>query len=468
MSTSTYLSTAAVLEFPTGEPLAPQPNGKAWHAPIVTEVTGAEADEFRRAYAAEEARQAQAAPAGIGHNDPAAYKAHLVEQIRDWVANRRQREADYMRPEEIGAAENRPFLLLRALVDGAAHIQRSGIGDGDERGASYVAAVYIADTVFSDNSNGCSTVSATRTGALLGCSEKTVRRARDILVENRVLGRRKHGGIEDQHWPIISRTLAREATNVFWWLDATSEPTKRGRPPHKTPDPMRSGLSEKNPGPDAVQGLEKPRTQIVKTPDRMRSDELTIELTRREDPLAVAAAHATLFPGEVLPEETLPPTKGSLCKPSAATPKGRRKILGSGGATEEQWLRFWPAYPTKAGKFEAHRNFLELTHAEAELAIFGAGQYAAEIAAKREEARRRGREEPTPKHAQGWLTARRFEDYDQAYVAASAGPLDPEDEVKQYVASPDGQSVIREHGHEKGLRIIREIVLGNAKDGGRS
>jgi hypothetical protein len=129
-------------------------------------------------------------------------------------------------------------------------------------------------------------------------------------------------------------------------------------------------------------------------------------------------------------------------------------------ATEEQFGRFWAAYPIREGKAAALKNFLKLTYAEAELAIFGASQYAAKIAAERERLAKRG-EEPRIKHAQGWLTARRFEDHEEAYVAANgAASDDPEAEVERYVASPDGQSVIREKGPVEGRRIIRDIVLG--------
>ncbi len=131
-------------------------------------------------------------------------------------------------------------------------------------------------------------------------------------------------------------------------------------------------------------------------------------------------------------------------------------------ATEEQFAHFWAAYPIREGKAAALKNFRKLTHAEADLAIFGAAQYAAKIAAERERLARRG-EQPKIKYAQGWLTERRFEDYAENYASAAAVVSDdPEVELKRFIASADGQAVIREHGPEKGMRIIRDIVLGSS------
>jgi hypothetical protein len=171
---------------------------------------------------------------------------------------------------------------------------------------------------------------------------------------------------------------------------------------------------------------------------------------KRPSGASAPGVRASLFPDEALSGGVPPPS-----------PKRRRRTLGSGGATEEQWLRFWPAYPIKDGKFKAHRNFLELTHAEAELAIFAAGQYSAKVAAQRERLARRG-EKPAIKHAQGWLSERRFEDddYVQGYAATLAGPLDPDEEVKRHIASPDGQALSREKGLDEAMRIILDIVLG--------
>ena len=48
-------------------------------------------------------------------------KAYFAAEIRDWIANRRQQQADYTRPQEIGSAKGRPSLLVRALLDGVAY-----------------------------------------------------------------------------------------------------------------------------------------------------------------------------------------------------------------------------------------------------------------------------------------------------------------------------------------------------------
>src|SRR5262249_46880737 len=44
-----------------------------------------------------------------------------TSEIRGWIANRRQQQADYTRPQEIGSAKGRPSLLVRAVLDGVAY-----------------------------------------------------------------------------------------------------------------------------------------------------------------------------------------------------------------------------------------------------------------------------------------------------------------------------------------------------------
>jgi hypothetical protein len=116
------------------------------------------------------------------------------------------------------------------------------------------------------------------------------------------------------------------------------------------------------------------------------------------------------------PPESAPTSEeGAHCKPSDGTPTKRKPAAPK--ATEEQFARFWAAYPIREGRAAALRNFLKLTRDEAELAIVGAAGYTAKIAAERA---RRG-DEPRIKWAQGWLTERRFEDYAPANAAAPAG-----------------------------------------------
>ena len=165
-------------------------------------------------------------------SDKEGRRAYFVAEITDWVGDRRQRSYAYMRPEEIGAAEDRPFLLQRSLLDNVAYCHRDDIG-ADERGANYLLGVLVVHTIFSDNDNGYSTVTAPRIAKLLGCSEKSVLRANELLIENRVMCREKRPGLEDRYWPVVNRALAGEGTSTAWWLDATSEAVRRGRPAGK-------------------------------------------------------------------------------------------------------------------------------------------------------------------------------------------------------------------------------------------
>src|SRR5262249_24115399 len=108
---------------------------------------------------AAELHELDRAAAGIGHNSPPpnddkdGRKAYFVAEIKDWLANRQQRAQDYMRPDEIGVAKDRPFLLLRALLDGLAYISRAKIGAGR---AHHIVAVYGIHTCLSDHARGYS------------------------------------------------------------------------------------------------------------------------------------------------------------------------------------------------------------------------------------------------------------------------------------------------------------------------
>ena len=46
-----------------------------------------------------------------------------------------------------------------------------------------------------------------------------------------VLGRKQRSGVESRYWPIINRKFVGNTIHPTWWLDATSEPIRRGRQP---------------------------------------------------------------------------------------------------------------------------------------------------------------------------------------------------------------------------------------------
>ena len=194
-------------------------------------------------------------PAPIGHNSTRAQpmadeaeaqvqniagkKAYYIEVLTDWFANRREMASECMTPEEIGACENRPALLLHAMAIGIASIYREELFNRQStesaeervRGAFAMMGVYVLDTYFANNVRGYSTASAERAAELLGCSVNTVKRARARLVEHRILVGGRKGGHGDRWWPAISRKVGSDPkASVVWLLDATSEPIKRGRP----------------------------------------------------------------------------------------------------------------------------------------------------------------------------------------------------------------------------------------------
>ena len=204
-----------------------------------------------------------------------ARRQYLIAEIRDFIATRCQRPDDYMKPKEIGAAKDRPFLLLRSMLDGIAHYYR------ENPGARVLLGVFVADTIFSDNEQGCSTVSAARIAKLLSCSDKSVLRAREFLAENGLMCREKHPGLDDHHWPVVNRAMAGRGTSTTWWLDATSEPpAKRGRPEKpRTPD---VATLSKNPQTPTVLPFEKTPDSKLENPGHHVSDEFSIEFTEEK------------------------------------------------------------------------------------------------------------------------------------------------------------------------------------------
>jgi hypothetical protein len=185
--------------------------------------------------------------------EAAARKAFYVTEISLFLKERRRRLDRHMRPEEIGAARHRGFLLIRSLLDAVAYICREKLF---ARYDHHIIGVLAWDTFFSDRKDGCSTATADRIAQLLRCDEQKVRRGRAALVEHHLLGCEKRPGLEDRYWPIINRTYAEESVHPTWWLDATSSaPKPRGRPPknpghHTGPDlsPEKTPGTSDNPG----------------------------------------------------------------------------------------------------------------------------------------------------------------------------------------------------------------------------
>jgi hypothetical protein len=172
------------------------------------------------------------APAGIGHNFGDA-KAAAIAEIRAGLISRLGPTFEYMTAAEIGAAPNRGIILKRAQVDGLAYLSRALDAldpdpEGKRRGTTIAGIVFSLDCIFSDNPNGCSTVPNKRIAGLLGVGERVVRYARNLLVELRVTFCSTIPGIGNAYHPIFSKKLTAPAIQVTWWLDATSEPGKRG------------------------------------------------------------------------------------------------------------------------------------------------------------------------------------------------------------------------------------------------
>ena len=184
----------------------------------------------------------ESAPAGVGHNSgdaSAQRRAEHIEAITDWVNNRRKLASECLTPEEIGASENRVAILLHGLVIGVVCIYREALFKPDrsesfedrERGVLHRLGVYVAVAYLSNNEKGYCTASAGRIAALLGCDERTVRRALGSLIELRLLAGGRKETHSDRHWLVIGRKVAADPmASVVWLLDATSAPVAMGRP----------------------------------------------------------------------------------------------------------------------------------------------------------------------------------------------------------------------------------------------
>jgi hypothetical protein len=228
-------------------------------------------------------------PAAASASDPDASRRELyVREIIRFTRERKDRDT-WVTREQLGKAEDRPFLISRSIIDNVAEYYRQH--PQADRGVG----VLVLDSLYADNKAGCSTVSAVRMGKLLSCDERTVRRCREQLYEDALVNREKKPGFGDQYWPAINKFLLSASVNPTYWLDATSAPpARRGRKPrtgdagdiHENPGQVRPGYSANNPGqvtPGSSGNSEIPRTGDANTPDTAMSDDLTSDLTRKRE-----------------------------------------------------------------------------------------------------------------------------------------------------------------------------------------
>ena len=105
---------------------------------------------------------------------------HVAEIIRFVREHQAKREEWKVEPrgdgavlgvahEALGKAQRRPWAINRSIIDNLAKFYRLNPR------ADRAPGVLVVDSLFSDNNDGCSTVSASRLGKLLSCHEKTIR-----------------------------------------------------------------------------------------------------------------------------------------------------------------------------------------------------------------------------------------------------------------------------------------------------
>lgn len=122
------------------------------------------------------------------------------------------------------------------------------------------------------------------------------------------------------------------------------------------------------------------------------------------DQTANAAGVAT-EPYKESPSEILLPLENINIPIESSKDEKRSRALSRPKPTEDQFVRFWEAYPKREGKAKAREIFFKLTRVDAEKAVLAAAKFANEV-------RNKGTESKFVKWAEGWLSARRFEDYE--------------------------------------------------------
>jgi hypothetical protein len=250
---------------------------------------------------------------------------YFIAQINYWLANRKQLSSEYMSPEEIGKAEDRGFLLRRALIDSIATYYR------EHPGVPVAPGVLVLDIVFSDNCEGCSWVSAKRYAELLGCDEKAVRRARMRHAQEGLIGRTKNQGFSDRHWAIINRAFAGQDLHPAWWLDATSDPpaprgNHSGKPRTKPRTSDVHPLAEAKPRTSAVRPLDKTPDIQPLNPGHLMSDDFSSDFQRKESGGGGAA-------------------------------KGRAAAGPTQAEIDVAFAQWWAHYPRKEAKFAAKKAY---------------------------------------------------------------------------------------------------------------
>jgi hypothetical protein len=329
---TTESSTAEILPFPTPNGKLREPFGLVGTTAVTIPSSAATIPAAANGNGVAQPQEANGhdRPAPIGHNsgesapmadEDGGTKARAIAEIQAGLRSRLGPTFEFMTAAEIGAAPNRGILLKRAHADGLAYLHRALDAldpEPDDRqkrfGSTLVPYVFSYECLFSDNPDGCSTVTNKRLAALLGASERAIRYARHLLVELRATICRAIPGIGNAYHPVFNRKLVGASIQVTWWLDSTSEPLRWGRPSQKTPaaslqtPAARLPVFEKTPA-DSRKTPAAPFDQPIEN-KRNAGRESTKESTRRKGADAPPAAkERDARKGMRLPEDWVLPER---------------------------------------------------------------------------------------------------------------------------------------------------------------
>jgi hypothetical protein len=226
----------------------------------------------------------------------------------------------------------------------------------------------------------------------------TVYRATQKLDEKKVAKAVKEDGRPNRYFVLPSKSI----DSALDEIDATSGV---GPPPHTAIKPHCDQTAPVGSNPTTPVLLNpttpvRPNPTSAVEPDGLDRTGTVEPHCPSPDP---SRAHANIenLTGLLFPEEVEEKNK----IPNQPEPPKRAKPRAK--PTAAQFDRFWNAYPKREGKQKAYERFMALTPEDAEKAVYGAEQFAAQC-------RQKGTDPKYIKWPEGWINAKRFLDYSEA------------------------------------------------------
>jgi hypothetical protein len=182
-----------------------------------------------------------------------ARKAFFIAEISLWVQDRR--DENRLTREQLGALGGleRMQAQRQSLLDNFAHFYRQNPN------ADAAPGVLALATIFSDNNDGCCSLSVTRMAQFLSRSERRVREAVSRLKNDNVLIVDPEAGATNRIYPWVHVAFGSTKDPMTWLMDVRApkpEARRAGRPANgNTPDASVTPISGE------------PLTPVANTPD---------------------------------------------------------------------------------------------------------------------------------------------------------------------------------------------------------